>query len=205
MQITMPRALPRQVTAPIVAVLSRLGVTPNMLTLSQLAGGVVAGVVIADGRLLLGGVIVIASAFLDAVDGTLARTTGKATPFGGVFDSVIDRLFEAVVYAGVLYHYLQQGDKTGSMLAFVAMAGSMGVSYVRARAEGAGIEIYDGIFTRVVRLLFLTAGLVFGILEAVLWVLAVATVLTTLHRLYAVWDRFNGIEREKARARGGGH
>src|SRR5581483_503976 len=202
MQITMPRALPRQVTGPIVTVLARLGVTPNMLTVAQLAGGTVAGLVIADGRPLLGGVIVISSAFLDAVDGTLARTTGKATPFGGVFDSVIDRLFEAVVFAGVLYHYLQQGDKAASMLAFVAMAGSMGVSYVRARAEGAGIEIYDGVFTRVVRLLFLTAGLLSGILVPVLWILAVATVLTTLHRLYVVWDRFNVIEREKAKARG---
>jgi phosphatidylglycerophosphate synthase len=86
------------------------------------------------------------------------------------------------------------------MLVFVAMLGSISVSYVRARAEGEGIQIYDGIFTRVVRILILTFGLVLtglgaDILSAVLWLLAVATVLTTFHRLYAVWLRFREMEK----------
>jgi CDP-diacylglycerol--glycerol-3-phosphate 3-phosphatidyltransferase len=191
----MPRALPRQVTSPIVAVLARLGVTPNMLTTAQLVGGIIAGYVTATGHLVEGGIILIASAFLDAIDGTLARTTGKATPFGAVFDSVIDRLFEGAIFGGILYYYLDRGMKTESMLAFVAMVGSLSVSYVRARAEGAGISLYDGIFTRVVRILFLTLGLVANVLSGVLWLLAVATVLTTLHRLYAVWQRFQEIAR----------
>jgi CDP-diacylglycerol--glycerol-3-phosphate 3-phosphatidyltransferase len=194
-QIVLPRALPRQVTDPVVAVLARAGVTPNMLTVAQLAGGLIAGYVISQGELAAGAVILIASATLDAFDGSLARATGRATPFGGVFDSVIDRLFEGAVLGGVLWHFLDAGQKAESMAVFVALLGSLSVSYVRARAEGAGIQIYDGLFTRVVRLLFLTAGLILAetvareALEAVVWFLAGATLLTTAHRLYAVWRR----------------
>ncbi|HLF77856.1 MAG TPA: CDP-alcohol phosphatidyltransferase family protein [Dehalococcoidia bacterium] len=187
----MPRALPRQFTHPVVAVLARLGVTPNMLTIAQLVGGVIAGYIIATGELLWGGVAVVVSAILDAFDGTLARTTGKVTRFGGVFDSTVDRLFEGAVLAGVLYYYLERGDKLESMLVFVAAVGSLSVSYVRARAGQAGIELYDGLFTRCVRIVLLTGGLVLGVLTPVLWVLAVMTILTTLHRLFVSWQRLS--------------
>jgi CDP-diacylglycerol--glycerol-3-phosphate 3-phosphatidyltransferase len=185
----MPRALPRQVTDPVVAVLARLGVTPNQLTVAQLLGGIGAALLIASGELAWGGVALLAASALDAFDGTLARTTGKATRFGGVFDSTIDRLFEGVVLGGLLYYYLEQGAKQESMLVFATAVGSLCVSYVRARAEVEGISLYDGIFTRVVRILILTAGLVLGGLHVVLWVLAVMTLLTTFHRLFAVWLR----------------
>jgi CDP-diacylglycerol--glycerol-3-phosphate 3-phosphatidyltransferase len=188
---TMPRALPRQVTTPVVAVLARLGVTPNMLTVAQLIGGIVAAVIIASGELVWGGIAVLLASSLDAFDGTLARTTGKVTRFGGVFDSTIDRLFEGAVLAGVLYFYLERGAKEESLLVFIAMVGSLCVSYVRARAEVEGVTLYDGLFTRVVRILILTAGLALGAtaLHAVLWLLAVMTLLTTFHRLFVVWQR----------------
>lgn len=194
---TMPRALPRQVTSPVVAVLARIGVSPNMLTLLQLLGGIGAAFLIASGELAWGGVTLLASATLDAFDGTLARTTGRATKFGGVFDSVIDRLFEGVVLGGILYFYLGRGAREESMLAFVAAVGSLSVSYVRARAEAEGVQIYDGLFTRVVRILALTVGLladglVDNALHGVLWVLAVMTIFTTFHRLFAVWLKLRG-------------
>jgi CDP-diacylglycerol--glycerol-3-phosphate 3-phosphatidyltransferase len=187
--LQMPRALPRQITGPVVAILASAGVTPNMLTVAQLIGGIIAGVVIASSELALGGVIMLLAAALDAFDGTLARTTGKVTKFGGVFDSTIDRLFEGAVMAGILYYFLDQGAKEESMLVFVAMVGSLCVSYVRARAEVEGVSLYDGIFTRVVRLLFLTVGLVFEVLNPILWVLAVATLATVAHRLFATWRK----------------
>ncbi len=115
-----------------------------------------------------------------------------------MFDSVIDRLFEGAVFGGILFYYLDRAMKTESMLVFVAMVGSLCVSYVRARAEGAGISLYDGIFTRVVRLLVLTLGLVANVLSGVLWFLAVVTLLTTFHRLYAVWQKFQ----DQAKAEG---
>jgi CDP-diacylglycerol--glycerol-3-phosphate 3-phosphatidyltransferase len=162
-----------------------------MLTVAQLVGGVIAGYIIATGELVWGGVAVVASATLDAFDGTLARTTGKVTRFGGVFDSTVDRLFEGAVLAGVLYYYLDRGDKLESMLVFIAAVGSLSVSYVRARAGQAGIELYDGLFTRGVRILLLTGGLVLGLLAPVLWLLAVMTIVTTLHRLFVSWQRLS--------------
>jgi CDP-diacylglycerol--glycerol-3-phosphate 3-phosphatidyltransferase len=186
---TMPRALPRQVTSPIVTVLAALGVTPNMLTVAQLIGGIAAGGLLAGGHFFWGGVVMLVSATLDAIDGTLARTTGRATRFGGVFDSVLDRLFEGAVLGGLLWHYLDRGAREESMLVFVAVVGSLCVSYVRARAEVEGVSMYDGIFTRSVRIVVLAAGLFLGLMRPVLWVLAVMTLLTTLHRLYVAWDR----------------
>ncbi|HWO73034.1 MAG TPA: CDP-alcohol phosphatidyltransferase family protein [Dehalococcoidia bacterium] len=195
----MPRALPRQVTTPVVAVFIRLGVTPNMLTIAQLAGGIIAAVIIASGELVWGGVVLFAAALLDGFDGTLARTTGRVTRFGGVFDSTVDRLFEGVVLGGLLYYYLERGAREESMLVFASAVGSLCVSYVRARAEVENVELYDGLFTRAVRILFLTAGLVFGGLRVVLWVLATMTLVTTLHRLYVTWQRLRDSDRQAGR------
>ncbi len=185
----MPRALPSQVTGPVVAVLARLGVTPNMLTTAQLFGGIGAAVLIAEGELVWGGVAILAAAALDAFDGTLARTTGRVTRFGGVFDSTVDRLFEAVVFGGLLWYYLELGQRDESMLVFVAAVGSLSVSYVRARAEVERIQLYDGLFTRAVRVIVLATGLLVGEVLIVLWVLAVMTVLTTLQRLFVTYQR----------------
>ena len=191
---TLPRALPSQVTAPVVAVLARLGVSPNQLTVAQLLGGFVAAGLIGAGELAWGGVALLLAAGLDAFDGALARATGRVTRFGGVLDSVVDRLFEGVVFGGVLYYYLDRNADTESLLVFVAMVGSLSVSYVRARAEAEGVSVYEGLFTRVVRILLLTAGLVLGSLTAVLWLLAVMTLFTIFQRLFAVWLRLRDEE-----------
>jgi CDP-diacylglycerol--glycerol-3-phosphate 3-phosphatidyltransferase len=188
---SMPRALPTQVTGPVVAVLARLGVTPNMLTVAQLLGGIGAAVLIAEGELAWGGVAILAAAALDAFDGTLARTTGRVTRFGGVFDSTVDRLFEGVVMGGLLWYYLELGLRDESMLVFVAAVGSLSVSYVRARAEVERIQLYDGLFTRAVRVIVLAAGLVVGEVVIVLWVLAVMTVFTTLQRLFVTYQKLS--------------
>jgi CDP-diacylglycerol--glycerol-3-phosphate 3-phosphatidyltransferase len=187
--LTMPRALPRQITHPVVAVLAKLGVTPNMLTIGQLIGGIGAAYVIAIGELFWGGFALLAAAALDAFDGTLARTTGRATRFGGVLDSTIDRLFEGAVLGGLLYYYLDRGDNLQSMLVYATIVGSISVSYVRARAEVEGITMYDGIFSRVTRIIVLSAGLVLGGLTLVLWVLAVMTLVTVAHRLFIAYQR----------------
>jgi CDP-diacylglycerol--glycerol-3-phosphate 3-phosphatidyltransferase len=187
--LTMPRALPRQITHPVVAVLARIGVTPNMLTNGQLLGGIGAAYVIAIGELLWGGIALLAAAALDAFDGTLARTTGRATKFGGLLDSTVDRLFEGAVLGGLLYYYLDRGDMLESMLVYTTIVGSICVSYVRARAEVEGISMYDGIFSRVTRIVVLAAGLVLGGLTLILWVLAVMTLVTVAHRLFIAYKR----------------
>lgn len=197
---TMPRALPRQVTSPIVSVLAAIGVTPNMLTFAQLVGGIIAGGLLAAGYFIEGAIVMLAAATLDAIDGTLARTTGKVTRFGGVFDSVLDRLFEGAVLGGLLWFYFGQGAREEAMLVFVAAVGSLCVSYVRARAEVEGVTMYDGIFTRAVRIVVLAAGLFLGLMRPVLWLLAVMTLVTTLQRLYIAWSRLKGAEAQEADA-----
>lgn len=196
----MPRALPRQITYPVVAVMAKVGITPNMLTIAQLVGGVIAAYIIASGELFWGGIAVLLASALDAFDGTLARTTGRVTKFGGVFDSTIDRMFEGVVLGGVLWYFLEQGAKEEAMLVFATGIGSLCVSYVRARAEAEGVQIYDGIFTRVVRILILTAGLLVGELRIILWVLAIMTTFTAFHRLYAVYQKLRPIDEANRQA-----
>jgi CDP-diacylglycerol--glycerol-3-phosphate 3-phosphatidyltransferase len=131
----------------------------------------------------------LAAAALDLLDGALARATGRVTAFGGVFDSVLDRLGEAAVLGGVLFHFSQGGHRQEVVLVFIAVVGSIMVSYVRARAEAAGLKLTDGIFTRPERVIVLGLGLIVDQMRIALWVLAVLTIFTAIQRLYVVWRR----------------
>jgi CDP-diacylglycerol--glycerol-3-phosphate 3-phosphatidyltransferase len=191
----LPHSVPRRLTDPIVGVLHRAGVTPNHLTTLGLAGNVGAGVLAARGEFLAAGLLMLASSALDLLDGALARATGRASPFGAVFDSVLDRLSEAAVLGGLSYYYSQHDQQLEVALCFAAVVGSLMVSYVRARAQGHGFELREGLFTRAERVLLMGAALIIGqvAIEAVaiaLWVLAIMANATALQRLYAVWREF---------------
>jgi CDP-diacylglycerol--glycerol-3-phosphate 3-phosphatidyltransferase len=130
---------------------------------------------------------VLVAAALDLLDGALARATGRVTRFGGVFDSVLDRLGEAAVLGGVLFHFSEGGHRQEVVLAYIAVVGSILVSYVRARAEAAGLSLKEGLFTRPERVIVLGVGLMVGQMLIALWILAVVSVFTALQRLYAAW------------------
>jgi CDP-diacylglycerol--glycerol-3-phosphate 3-phosphatidyltransferase len=193
MPALLPRSAPRWLTDPAVNLLARLGVTPNMLTLAGVLGNIGAGVLAGYGEFLAAGAVLLAASSLDLLDGALARSTGRATPFGSVFDSVMDRVSEAAVLFGLLVYYTDRGDRTEALLIFVAVAGSILVSYVRARAEIIGLRLREGLFTRAERVILLGAGLIVdgtGILDVltpVLWILAVLASATALQRLALVW------------------
>ncbi len=188
-----PRSAPKWVTDPAVNVLSRLGVTPNMLTLAGFAGNVGAAVLAADGRFLAAGIVMLAFSALDFLDGSLARATGRATPFGSVFDSTMDRLSEAAVLFGLLWFFSDRGAREEELLIFAAVVASIMVSYLRARAEVIGIKLRDGLFTRTERVLLLGGGLILhdaldeNVLTPVLWALALTAGFTVLQRLAMVW------------------
>jgi CDP-diacylglycerol--glycerol-3-phosphate 3-phosphatidyltransferase len=194
----MPRKAPAWLTEPAVGVLSRLGVTPNMLTLVGVLGNVAAGVLAASGEFRQAGVVMLAFSSLDFLDGALARATGQATPFGSVFDAVLDRVSEAAVLFGLLWHFSDHGERTEVLLLFVAVVGSILVSYVRARAEVIGLKMREGVFTRTERVALLGGGLIIagaGVDDAmtvVLWILAVLTSLTAAQRLGIVWWQTRG-------------
>ena len=199
----LPHTLPRRFTDPVALAVARTGLTPNALTALGLAGSLSAAALVAGGYFLIGGLVMLAAAALDLLDGALARATGRVTPFGGVFDSVLDRLGEAAVLGGVLFHFSQGGHRQEVVLAFIAVVGSIMVSYVRARAEGAGLKLTEGIFTRPERVIVLGLGLIINQMRIALWILAVLTVLTVLQRLYVVWRRLEG-EKPPASQQGDG-
>jgi CDP-diacylglycerol--glycerol-3-phosphate 3-phosphatidyltransferase len=201
----LPHTVPRRVTDPIVGVLHRLGVAPNHLTALGLAGNVAAAVFAARGEFLVAGLLMLASSAIDLLDGALARATGQASPFGAVFDSVLDRLSEAAVLGGLAYYYSEHDQQLEVALCFAALIGSLMVSYVRARAQAHGFELREGLFTRAERVLLMGAALIIGqvAIEAVaiaLWVLAVMANATALQRLYAVWREFGAGARQRDNA-----
>jgi CDP-diacylglycerol---glycerol-3-phosphate 3-phosphatidyltransferase len=180
----LPKRAPAAILTPIVGALAAIGVTPNMISVGGLLGNVAAAGLIARGELVAGGIVMLLASALDMLDGALARLTGKASRFGALLDSVFDRMSEAAVLFGVLLYALDRGNDEQAALAFVAIVGSLLVSYVRARAEGLGVTMTDGLFTRPERVVLLGAGLLLGWLRLVLWILAVLTMLTAFQRLY---------------------
>ena len=188
-----PRSAPKWLTDPAVSVLSRLGVTPNMLTLFGFAGNVGAAVLAANGRFLEAGIVMLAFSALDFLDGSLARATGRATPFGSVLDSTMDRLSEAAVLFGLLWYFSGLNAREEELLIFAAVVASIMVSYLRARAEIIGVKLREGIFTRTERVLLLGGGLILqdildtNVLTPVLWALALIAGFTVLQRLAMVW------------------
>ena len=185
-------AFGRFLCEPIVRLISRTGISPNALTITGfLLNAIVAGM-LACGHLFLGGFLVLFSGWFDMLDGALARISGKSTSFGTLLDSTVDRLSEAVLLLGLLIFYLAQGATLEILLVYFTIVGSIMVSYVRARAEGLGMRLEVGLFARPERVVLLALGLILSrispaALPTVLWILAVGTTLTVLHRLIFAW------------------
>jgi CDP-diacylglycerol--glycerol-3-phosphate 3-phosphatidyltransferase len=180
----LPARAPAALLAPVVRTLVALGVTPAALSWAGLAGNAAAGLLVARGALVAAGLVMLLASALDLFDGAVARATGRATPAGALLDSTLDRVSEAAVLAGVLLYALDREDATLATLSFVAVVGSLLVSYVRARVEGLGSRLTDGLFTRAERVVVLGIALVAGLLTPALWLLAALTPLTAAQRLW---------------------
>lgn len=193
MRLSLPRSAPKWITEPVVRPLAKLGVTPNMLTVLGVLGNIGAGALCANGEFLWAGIVVLLASALDMFDGALARATGQATPFGSAFDATMDRVSEAAVFFGLLVWMSDRGERTEELLIFVAIVGSILVSYVRARAEILGLKMKEGAFTRFERVALMGVGLIAhdlsgeNVITPVLWALAVLASFTALQRLAIVW------------------
>ncbi len=173
----------------------RLGITPNMLTLGGFVIVASVAIVLARGYFRLGGILLLLTVWLDAVDGTLARTTGQVSTFGAFLDSTLDRYAEGILYFGLLVYYTQENRPAAIYLIYFTILGSLIISYARARAEAVGIEVKEGLLTRFERLVILILGLLFMRMEAALWILAPLTNLTAIQRIVIVWRRSQAAER----------
>jgi len=186
MLTNLARAWGSKIVQPIARFLSRLGLTPNGATLLGFIMTIGVAALIALGHLRLGGMLLVFTLAFDAVDGTLARLTDTVTRFGAVLDSTLDRWAEIALYAALVWHYSQTGLVYGVWLATAAMATSLMVSYTRARAEGAGFAIKEGVFTRLERLIVLIAGLILDLTVWALLLIAVLAAFTAVQRLWVV-------------------
>ena len=163
-----------------------LGITPNMMTALGLAGNFLGAYFLSQGKLVLGGWLVLIMTPIDALDGTMARLRGDPSDFGAFVDSVSDRYAELAILGGLLYYYATQGNALGSTLAFAAASGSVLVSYVRSRAESLHYEAKVGLMTRAERYLVLAPLLVFNQPMIALWILAIFGHFTALQRIWFV-------------------
>ncbi len=190
----------RSVLNPLVDVLAALGVTPGSITVAGLVLSAVAGLVLAAGSFLAGGIILLPAGLCDVLDGMVARVSGKGDRFGAVADSCADRYAESLVLGGLLYYYGAgegagvSGPALSAYLVFAALVGSYMVSYVRARAEGAGLTCDVGLMERPERLTVLVVGALLGptVMTVLLWPLAILANATALHRLVAVRRQVKG-------------
>jgi CDP-diacylglycerol--glycerol-3-phosphate 3-phosphatidyltransferase len=165
--------------------------TPNAISLTGFALCVVAAVLVYKEWWLAGGIAFIVGSVCDTLDGRYSRMSGKGSPFGAFLDSTLDRIEEGVVLAAVGVHFSRQGDDLAVGAVVLAVLASLMVSYTRARAEALGVECKVGIADRAVRVVILSAGLVFAefwddAITIAVYVLAAMAVITVLQRIFHV-------------------
>ncbi len=149
---------------------------------------------------LWAGVVVISAALFDMVDGRVARATSQVTRFGGFFDSVIDRYSDLALYMGLLVYYAAINRFFYIVLTAVVMTGSVLVSYSRARAENVIPKCKVGFLERPERIVLIIIGAMFNRMAAVLWVIAVLSNLTVIHRMIYTWRECQRLEDAQLRA-----
>ncbi|HZJ27871.1 MAG TPA: CDP-alcohol phosphatidyltransferase family protein [Acidimicrobiia bacterium] len=184
--------------APIGRGLSRVGVTANVLTVVGVVSSAGTAWLIAIGELRWAVLGLSVSGLVDLLDGSVARTTGEASPRGAFFDSVTDRVSDAVVFGGCAW-YLAGESAHAPVLAFAAVALAMLISYERARAEALSYTARGGLMERAERMVVLGVGLMFHVLVAVLWLMVVLMVFTAVQRFVTVWRQASDLPESRVR------
>lgn len=175
------------IVGPVASLLSRTGIHPNLLSITGFILALVAGVAVAADHPVTAAWLFLASGPFDALDGALARTSGRVSAFGAFLDSCLDRYSEAALLCGLLYWAATRSYHGQAMLCFVSMFGSLMVSYTRARAEGLGMACKTGLFTRMERFVVITIMLFTRQFLAGLAVLALLTNITASQRMIHVY------------------
>jgi CDP-diacylglycerol--glycerol-3-phosphate 3-phosphatidyltransferase len=166
--------------------------TPNAISVAGLVGNVVAAVLVWQRYFFLAGIAFVLGSVMDTLDGRYSRMSGKGTPFGAFLDSTLDRVEEGIVLTAVAAWFADIGHDFAVAACVAAVLFSLMVSYTRARAEALGVECKVGIASRAVRVVILSAGLLFAkivtiddrsLLEWAVYALALLTIVTTLQRV----------------------
>jgi CDP-diacylglycerol--glycerol-3-phosphate 3-phosphatidyltransferase len=169
--------------------------TPNAISLTGLVLNVVAAVLVLERYFFLAGVAFIVGSVMDTLDGRYSRMSGKGTPFGAFLDSTLDRIEEGIVLTAVAVYFADRNMEFAVGACMVAVLASLMVSYTRARAEALGVECKVGIANRAVRVVILSAGLLFAkgaslgdfeLLAPAVYVLAGLSTVTVFQRIFHV-------------------
>lgn len=189
-------------TAPASAILRRTGITANQLTASGLVLAVVAAIVIATGQLVIGAVLIGVCGLPDLLDGPVAKATDTASVRGAFFDSVADRVTDALLLAGVAWYLAGGGHDRLAVLPLGVLAASSLPSYIRAKAESLGLSAAGGLMERAERLIVLGVGLIvqpfFPLLVPMLWLMLALSLLTAAQRFAKVWSQAPAAARRAA-------
>ncbi|HZE07108.1 MAG TPA: CDP-alcohol phosphatidyltransferase family protein [Solirubrobacteraceae bacterium] len=174
--------------------------TPNAISLTGFVLNLAAAALIVDRMFFLAGIAFIVGSVMDTLDGRYSRMSGKGTPFGAFLDSTLDRLEEGIVLAAVAAYFASLHDQAAVAAVVVAVLASLMVSYTRARAEALGVACKVGLATRPVRVVILSAGLVFArgaslgnfqVLAPAVYVLAALSAFTVVQRILYVRKQLN--------------
>lgn len=169
------------------ALLARTGIPPNVITWSALVMNLWAAVFFAAGRFRAGAGMMILAGLGDLLDGPVARRQGRVSLFGGFLESILDRYADLMVFLGLLVYYVSVNRFLYVILACIAMAGAVMVSYAKARAESLVAVGEVGFWDRPERLVLMILGGLFNRMALVLWILAVGSNITVIHRIVRTW------------------
>src|SRR3984957_9731729 len=184
----------------IVGALALSRVHPNVLTFIGLLINIGAAFLFAAGKFRCAGVVVIGAGLFDMVDGRVARQTNRVTRFGGFFDSVLDRYSDLGVLVGLLVYYASINRFFYVVLTAIVMTGTVMVSYTRARAENSIPKCKTGFLERPERVVLIIIGALFNRMAQVLWVIAVLSNITVIHRMIYTWQETKRLEDAQLRA-----
>ena len=189
---------------PIVELLIKFELNPNWLTTASLILGVGAGVCYGAGSIRWAGVLILLCGILDTLDGKVARATNRVTRFGALYDSTLDRYAEVIAFFGLAFYFVNKNMLLVSVAICAALAGSLMVSYVRARAEGLGFTCEVGMMQRAERLVLMGFSSLIHewVLIIVIFIIAVLANFTAFQRLYHVWISENGNRIKKVSDKG---
>jgi CDP-diacylglycerol--glycerol-3-phosphate 3-phosphatidyltransferase len=169
--------------------------TPNAISITGLIGNLIAAALILQEEFVLAAIAFILGSLCDMMDGRYSRMSGKGSPFGAFLDSTLDRIEEGVVLAAVATWFAKSSNEIAAGATVLTVVGSYMVSYTRARAEALGVECKVGIASRAVRVVILSAGLLFAagelipdfdLLEPAIYAMAALTIFTTFQRVFHV-------------------
>lgn len=186
------------------ALIAPTGVPPNVITWLALLLNLWAGILFAAGRFAAGGGMMILAGLCDLLDGPVARRQGRVSLFGAFLDSILDRYADLILFLGILVYYSHVNRFGYAMLAGAAMAGSVMVSYAKARAESLVPTSEVGFWERPERLLLMILGALSNRMDVVLWILAIGPNITVIHRILHTWQETKDVHPSSTSTKAGG-